>query len=124
MKLADRIALSIMLTAHTAAAQPKAAGDGNVAAESLFREGKRLMKDHQIAAACEKFEASERLDESVGTLLNLADCREKAGQLATAWADFLKAASVARASGDGSRESEAKVRAKALEPRLSYLTIS
>jgi hypothetical protein len=118
MKFASRIALAIVISAHAAVA------DSNVAAESLFREGKRLMKDHQIAAACEKFEASERLDESVGTLLNLADCREKAGQLASAWADFLKAASVARSLHDGARESEARTRASALEPRLSYLTIS
>jgi hypothetical protein len=124
MKFADRIALAIVISAHTAAAQPVQRSDSNVAAESLFREGKRLMKDNQIAAACEKFEASERLDESVGTLLNLADCREKAGQLATAWADFLKAASVARTAHDGSRETEARSRARTLEPRLSYLTIS
>jgi hypothetical protein len=118
MKVASVFALALALAPRIAAA------DSNAAAESLFREGKRLLKDHQVAAACEKFEASEKLEESVGTLLNLADCREKAGQLATAWADFLKAASVARTSRDASRETEARSRAAALEPRLSYLTIS
>jgi hypothetical protein len=92
-------------------------------AEALFRDGRRLMKEHEVAEACEKFEASERIDDSVGTLLNLADCREKNGQLATAWATFLKAASTARTKHDD-HETTAKAHAAALEPRLSYLTIS
>ena len=125
MTFADKLALALVLAAHTAAAQPaRRAGDNTVAAEALFREGKRLMKEGKLAEACDKFDASERLDESVGTLLNLGDCREKTGKLATAWATFLKAASQARSAGDQPRETEARSRASALEPRLSYLTIS
>jgi hypothetical protein len=93
-------------------------------AETLFLEGKRLMKEGKVAEACDRFDASDRLDRAVTTLLNLADCREKNGQLATAWAAFLKAASVARTSGDVKLERIAKDRAKSLEPRLAYLTIS
>jgi hypothetical protein len=112
--------LALLISAGTAVAQP---GD-NVGAEALFREGKRLLKDGKTAEACDKFAASEHLDRSAGTLLNLADCREKNHQLATAWATFLEAASVARSGGDGKRESEARTRASALEPHLAYLTIS
>jgi hypothetical protein len=94
-------------------------------AEILFRDAKRLMKSGKIADACDKFDASERLEPTVGTELNLADCREKNGQLATAWALFLKAAAAAkRADNDGKREAESRRRAAALEPRLVYLTIS
>jgi len=94
-------------------------------AETLFREAKRLMKTGKIADACDKFDASDRLEPTAGTELNLADCREKNGQLATAWAMFLKAAAAAkRADNDGKREAEARRRAAALEPKLSYLTIS
>jgi hypothetical protein len=97
----------------------------SVEAEALFREGKRLMKDGQTAQACDKFEASNRLESSVGTLLNLADCREKNHQLATAWATFLKASAAAKQAGnDPKREAEARRRASALEARLAYLTIS
>lgn len=97
----------------------------SVEAEALFREGKRLIKEGQLAAGCDKLEASDRVEPSVGTELNLADCREQNNQLATAWATFLKAAGNARKAGnDEKREREARARAAALEPRLSYLTIS
>jgi hypothetical protein len=97
----------------------------SVEAESLFREGKRLLKDGKIRDACDKFDASEKLDPSVGTELNLADCRELNDQLATAWAMFRKAAANAKREGnDAKREAEARRRAAALEPRLSYLTIA
>lgn len=93
-------------------------------AEALFREAKKLMKQHAFAAACEKFEASEHLEPAPGTELNLADCREKTGQTASAWAMFVKAAQTAKRSGDRNREAEATRRAAALEPRLAYLTIA
>jgi hypothetical protein len=107
--------IAVMAPAHAQSAE----------AETLFREAKRLMRSGKIADACEKFDASERLEPTAGTELNLADCREKNGQLATAWAMFLKAAAAAkRADNDGKREAEARRRAAALEPRLAYLTIS
>ncbi len=110
--------VALLVTGATARAQ-------SVEAESLFRAGKQLMKDGKLAEACDKFEASDRLEPSVGTLLNLADCREKNHQLASAWAVFLKASAEAKQSGtDAKREAEARRRAKALEPRLAYLTIS
>jgi hypothetical protein len=108
----------VLLTSIASAQAPDVSS-----AEALFREGRRLMKEQKLAEACEKFEASERIDDSVGTLLNLADCREKNGQLATAWATFLKAASTARTKHDD-HEAAAKQHAAALEPRLAYLTIS
>jgi hypothetical protein len=119
------IASRILVAAIALAAIAAPARAQSVEAESLFREGKRLMKDGKIAEACDKFDASNRLESSVGTLLNIADCREKNHQLATAWATFLKASAAAKQAGnDAKREAEAKRRATALEPRLAYLTIS
>lgn len=92
-------------------------------AESLFREGKALLAKGKIAEACDKFEASDKVDPKAGTELNLGDCREKNKQLATAWATFEKAASTAKKENDSKRAAEAKKRAKALEPKLKYLTI-
>src|SRR5262245_58083088 len=71
-----------------------------VQAQSLFDEGRKLMKAGKIAQACAAFEASEKLDPVVTTLLNLADCREQNHQLATAWGAFVEAQRMARAAGN------------------------
>jgi len=94
-------------------------------AEALFRAGRGLIKAGQLAPGCDKLAASERLETSVGTLLNLGDCREKLGKLASAWAAFRKAEAIAkRAGGDDKRQAEAERRAGLLEPRLANLVIS
>jgi len=96
-----------------------------VEAEALFREGKELLKQGKVAEACVKFDASDRLDPSVGSELNAADCHEKNNELATAWAGFLQAAgNAAKSTNDKARETEARRRAALLEPKLSYLTLT
>lgn len=132
MTLVDRrpraqgaLALTLTLAAVLAGAARPARAQSTVEAEVLFQEGKRLLKAGKIAEACDRFEASDRLETSVGTLLNAADCREKNNQIATAWGLFLKAAAAAqRGNNDGAREREARRRATALAARLSFLTIS
>jgi hypothetical protein len=70
-------------------------------AEALFRDGRALIKQGKLEAGCDKLAASEKLESSVGTLLNLGDCKEKLGQTATAWAAFRKAEAMAkRAAND------------------------
>lgn len=93
-------------------------------AEALFREGRQLLKQGKLADGCDKIAASERAESSVGTLLNLGDCREKQGKLATAWAAFKQAEAMARRAGDDEkRQAEAARRADKLEPRMSNLVI-
>jgi serine/threonine-protein kinase len=92
-------------------------------ATMLFNEAKRLMGEGNFAEACPKFEESQRLDPGVGTQFNLADCYERAGRTATAWATFMDVASELHASGDAKREKVAKDRVAVLEPKLSKLTI-
>jgi hypothetical protein len=117
MKIASSaLAIVIAVTAVAHAQAPEA--------EALFRQGRKLMKQKSYAAACDKFEASERLDPAIGTQLNLAHCREKNGQLASAWAMFVKATQTAKHNHDRKREAEAHARARGLEPRLVYLTIT
>ena len=91
--------------------------------DQLFRAGRDLLKAGKIAEACDSFAASQKLQSKVGTLLNLADCREKQGQTATARALFLEAKQLAAAQRDAAREAEADRRASAVAARLSYLTI-
>jgi len=81
------------------------------------------MKEGDSPAACKKLEASDKLDPSAGTELNLADCRTKTGELATAWGMFVKAAASAKRVHDDKKESEARRRAAELESQLVYLTI-
>ncbi|HEU4733868.1 MAG TPA: hypothetical protein VFT22_38510 [Kofleriaceae bacterium] len=116
------VALAVVVTA--AFVTPRAARAQSAEAEALFQEGKRLMKNGEIAAACDKFEAGDRVEPTAGSELNLARCREANGQIATAWAAYLKAAATAKHTGDPRREAEARKRAASLEPKLVYLTIT
>lgn len=94
-------------------------------AEQLFRDGKRLMGEGNITAACDAFEGSYRMAPAVSTLLNLADCREKNQQYASAWTNFIEAAR--QSQGDPSLAAlteTARRRAAAVESRLSFLIVN
>jgi hypothetical protein len=103
-------------------AQTKAGGN-RAAAEALFNQGRSLMNAGKFSEACPKFEASQQLDPGLGTMLNLAECYEKTGRTASAWAEYREAIPLARAAGSKARQDLATERAKALEERLSTLTI-
>jgi hypothetical protein len=105
-----------LLLPATAAADP-------AKAESLFREGRRLLADGQLVAACEKFSESQREEPSSGTLLNLARCHGDAGLTATAWAEYLAAARLARAQARPQQAAEAELRASELEPLLVRMLV-
>jgi hypothetical protein len=112
------IALSV-LVGGSAAAQN---ANDKAAAEALFDQGKAFMAAGNFAAACPKFSESLRLDEGVGTSLWLAECFERSGKIASAWAQFREAAATAVKLGDP-REKVAREHAAALEPKLSRLVI-
>lgn len=97
-------------------------GGEKAAAEALFQLGEREMKAGNYDLACPKLEASAKLDLGVGTLLYLGDCQEKQGKLASAWATFRQAMSLANWRGDSERASLAGLRATALQPRVSRVT--
>lgn len=91
-------------------------------AESLFDEGRKLMDAGKFEQACPKLEASNKLEPAVGTLLNLGECNEKRGKLASAWSNYRAAASLASSRSDA-RADFAKKRADGLSNKLSTLTI-
>jgi hypothetical protein len=105
---------------HSAAQRP---GGNRASAEALFNQGRELMSAGKYAAACPKFEASQELDPGLGTMLNLAECYEKTGRTASAWAEYREAIPLARAAGSKARLDLATERAQALQERLSTLTI-
>ena len=121
MILACSVMGGVTSTAIDAHAEPTEGGAA--AAESLFQEARKLMDAKRYSEACPKLVASQKIAPAVGTLLNLADCYERAGQLASAWARFHEAIALAQRLGRADREKTAKERADKLEPRLIKLTI-
>ncbi len=115
--------LALPVIAAPRAAQAAANAADKAASEALYEQGKELLRAGKVADACPKFAASQDLDPGVGTLLHLADCYERTGRVASAWAAFLEAASYAKSSGEADREKTAVKRAKALEPKLPHLLI-
>lgn len=91
------------------------------AAQTLFDAGQELMEDGDVEQACAKFQASQELDPSVGTQLNLGDCYEKLGKTASAWINFTEV--VDTTAQDDRRKDYAKERADELAARLVRLTI-
>jgi tetratricopeptide (TPR) repeat protein len=107
-----------------AVAQPAAAA--NAEADALFDQGRELMDAGKFAEACSAFDASQKASPAVSTLLNLAQCREKNHQFASAYGLFREAARQTRAPGDEITEKLNRVandRARLLEPKLSRLAI-
>jgi hypothetical protein len=115
-------ALSLLLmTAPPVFAQ--ATPQQSAAAQTAFDEAMHLMSQGRTVEACPKFAASQRLDPGMATQFRLAECYEKTGQLASAWANYVEVADAAKGAKSKDREAFARKRAAALEPRLSRLTI-
>jgi hypothetical protein len=112
----------VVVAASHADAQPAGAQ-----AEVLFRQGRDLMSAGKTEEACRTFAESQRLDPATTTLMAEASCREKLGQLATAWGLFLELERSTRAATDGGGQqlhALAQKGAEKLEPRVSKLTIN
>jgi len=92
-------------------------------AQVLFDRAKERMAVKDFAEACPLLEESQRLDPGVGTLFQLAVCYEGLGKFASAWTRFKDVASESRAQGQTARADHATARARALEPKLSYLSV-
>ena len=95
------------------------------AAQALYEAATRAMDAKDYASACPKLEEAVRLVPSgVGARLTLGECYEAAGKLASAYASFGLAETMAAAAKQGERQEKAHNRAKALKPRLATLTIA
>jgi len=111
-----------LLTAAPAFGAPTATE--KAAAEALFQDGTALMQQQSYAEACAKFEASNAIEPGLGVKLWLADCYDRAGRTASAWALFTEAAALAQKSGQDERARAATQRAADLEKRLSKLELA
>jgi hypothetical protein len=114
----------LLVLPGSARAQAPVPGNDKVSAEALFEDGRKLVASGKYSEACSKFADSERLDPSPSTLLNLANCWEKLGRIATAWATYKEAESAASAAKRQDYVATAQRHADALAPKLARLTIN
>lgn len=115
------IALSLLTTFASPAFAQTSAGRDPTAAEALFLAGREAMKNGDFAVACAKFKESDRLDPATGTAANLADCQEKLGRVAAAWASWKEAIELLPANDP--RLTPMRDRASAIEKRVPRLTV-
>jgi hypothetical protein len=90
-------------------------------ASALFREGRDALKRGDYAAACARFEESQELDPSLGTLLNLSVCEERRGHLLRARALLEEFLRDSEPSDD--RRASAEQLVKSIDARLSRLVV-
>ncbi len=113
---------AVMLVAASLSTAVPARADDAAAAGALFADGKALQEAGDWAGACPKFEASFELDPTLGTLLNVADCREHTNDLAVALAAWERAIELAKEKKDP-REAFATERRDKLAPRVPKLAL-
>ncbi len=118
---------SAVTASGVATAQPKDARDP-AAAESLFQRGVDLMKKGAWDDACKAFDASMKLDPSVGTQINLARCADHYGKTAQAWAAYKKARALNAETPLEKRKASVEAfvdgEIAKLEPRLPYVSVT
>ena len=120
------IVLSLALAATVAfVAAPASAQNGPAekAADVAFQEGRSALAKGNLELACAKLAESDRLAMSGRAVLNLADCFERRGMVASAYTKFLEAASRAVQANRPDAEKHARERASRLEPRLARMSI-
>ena len=110
------VALAIAVSSRAQSIDPAAATE-------LFKQGRVLMEKGDYAGACPKFAESARLDAKVGTLLNLAECEDKLGQIAEARQHLQLAIDRARIDKDD-RLQLAIDKLAAIDARVPRLTIA
>jgi hypothetical protein len=92
-------------------------------ADALFMEGKELRDAGQHAAACDRFQKSQKLDPALGTLQNIGMCLEKQDKLIAALQSFEKLLVEATKASDNERLRVAQEALKRLQKTIPRLQI-
>lgn len=123
MKRVGAAAIAVLFIARLGQAQPR----DQAGAEKLYDEAAALLAKGDFAAACPKFEQSQKLDPAAGTMMSLAGCAEHDGKIATAYARLKEARRLnADTASATRREQMEKFIGESLariEPRLPMVTI-
>lgn len=91
-------------------------------ADTLFKQGKKLMGEKRYADACDSFEESFKLDPGIGGKLNIAKCYEEWGKLGRAYTAYLAAEKMAKDEKDP-RVDKIHELVEALDTQVPRLTI-
>ena len=124
-----KLTLGFLILTSTLVATSPAWADATpadkAASDVFFKDAKKLVEEGRFNEACPKFEESQRLDPTPGTLLNLGDCYRSVSppRNASAWGAYRQAEVMSRQRGDAARQEGAVLRAQAVEPLLSKVTI-
>jgi serine/threonine-protein kinase len=113
----------VICAGATPSASAQSSSSDKALAESLFDRGLELMKLGKDEEACQTLERSQAVEPGVGTMLYLAECYEKLGRTASAWAMYREAASLAQEQGQSERAKKGATRAEHLQATLSKLTL-
>ena len=116
--LQSGLAMSCLLVAVVARADTGA----EQRAAKLFDQGRTLARDGRCREAIPLLLESVKEAPGVGALLNLGHCHADLGKTFNAYQYFVRAGELARARRD-ERAAEAEERARALETKLSDLTV-
>lgn len=100
-----------------------AVAHANPEAKRLFDEGRALLERGRPDEACKRFARSLDLERAAGTMLNLAECAERAGELVRAWSLYDEAARAYERTNKEAGQRFARERAAALEPRLATVIV-
>jgi len=111
------LALSLVTTALA-----KADESTDRAAE-LFKQGRALIADGNVADACTAFARSLELDPQLGTKLNVADCWAKLGRYADAYRMFEDAEKDAARTDKRGRATYAREQLTALRAKVGFVRV-
>lgn len=114
-------ALFIPITA-VAQPSPRSASD-EAAADELFADAVALRTRGLWKRACAAFGASHAIAPARATLLRVAECHERFGNTASAWAAYGELAEVSKTAGDGEHLAIARDKLRELELRLPRLVL-
>jgi tetratricopeptide (TPR) repeat protein len=114
---ARRVASCVAFVTMAAHASSAEAGDA-ARADALFTEALALSDAGNWTAACPKFRASQDEDPSVGALLNLGTCAERAGNRIEARDHFRAALSLSDSIADPERRAAVRASAQSAITRL------
>jgi hypothetical protein len=92
-------------------------------ADQRFRKGQELSAAGRFAEACREFEESQRMEPALGTLLNLAICHERLGQMSLALREFREAEASAKVGRHSEVETLARERAEQIARELPTIEI-